>query len=334
MKRLLFISLVLFPLSGVGQLFPNLGGQRVGVSTMTFLKNDMNPSSLGMGGASIAMKDNPFGMNANPASITDVNNLEIALSDMVYGMNINQGFLSVKFPLARWQTMGVSINNLSSGPMDVRTEFQPEGTGQKYFVQNTAIGLTYSRFLSTKFSFGATLKYYYERLAQYTNHTAGFDLGFLYRTEFKDLSFAVAVSNFGGGSQLMGDHLEVSYNRDSVQTDNFTLPTTFSMGLSMIPYQEGDHEIYTAIQLDHPNDNAESLRLGVRYRFKQRVSVRLGYMLNIDDHSWPTFGAGYEFLVGAHRFRADYAVDITNFMGVRHVFGVSMLFRKREARDE
>ena len=333
MKRLMAIAVMMTGLTAGAQLFPNLGGQRVGVSTLTFLKNDMNPISLGLGGATVAMKNNPYGMNMNPASIVDNHNWEISLSDLHYGMNINQAFLSVKFPISAGQIMAVSVNNLSTGPMDVRTEFQPQGTGEKYYVQSTSIGAAYSRFLSSKFSFGLTLKYYYERLAQYTNHTAGFDLGFLYRTEWNDLNFAVSVRNFGASSSLTGDFMAETFNRDTALTDKYTLPTTFSMGVSMMPINTPEHKLYTAIQLDHPNDNAENLRFGVQYQFKERFSARMGYMLNVDDHSWPTFGLGYDLYLGVHDLRINYAVDITNFMGTRHLFGLSLSLNKWEKRE-
>ena len=79
-KLILLFSFSLF-ISGLSaQVLPNFGGERAGLSTLSFLKNDMNPRSLAMGGASVALSGDAYSAITNPATLTDLENTSIALS--------------------------------------------------------------------------------------------------------------------------------------------------------------------------------------------------------------------------------------------------------------
>jgi hypothetical protein len=124
--------------------------------------------------------------------------------------------------------------------MERRTEFQPDGTGQFFSASNTAVGLSYSKRLTDYFSYGVTLKYVNEQLAEYMAHTGVVDLGFLYRTDFKDLSFAVAMQSFGTNSKLKGDYEPDGLNSKPVTLGSYPAPTLFKLGVSMIPWKTDD----------------------------------------------------------------------------------------------
>lgn len=216
--------------------------------------------------------------------------------------------------------------------MEVRTEFQPNGTGELFYVSNNAIGLTYAKSLSDMFSMGLTIKYIYEQIAKYTNHTAAADLGFSYKTDFKDLRFAVMVQNFGGNSTLNGDFLAVGFNRDSASIDlnPYTVPTVFKMGLSMVPYKSEFHSVLVIAELNHPNDNAENFRIGAEYNYRDLLFARAGIKLSVEGQRLPSFGIGLRSRIGAHPLRIDYGVNPTNFFGMQHNFGLFFQFNKME----
>ena len=314
-----------------GQLLPNYGGQRSGLSTLSFLKNDVNPRSLSLGGASVAINYDGYSLFNNPALITSTNAFSAAASNLVVGAGVQQSFLSGVLPVKN-SHFGLSINSLNSGAMEVRTEFQPNGTGELFYVSNNAIGLTYAKSLSDMFSMGLTIKYIYEQIAQYTNHTAAADLGFSYKTDFKDLRFAVMVQNFGGNSTLNGDFLAVGFNRDSASIDlnPYTVPTVFKMGLSMVPYKSEFHSVLVIAELNHPNDNAENFRIGAEYNYRDLLFARAGIKLSVEGQRLPSFGIGLRSRIGAHPLRIDYGVNPTNFFGMQHNFGLFFQFNKME----
>ena len=331
MRRLLIIILIFVSANVFGQLLPNYGGQRSGLSTLSFLKNDVNPRSLSLGGASVAINYDGYSLFNNPALITSTNAFSAAASNLVVGAGVQQSFLSGVLPVKN-SHFGLSINSLNSGAMEVRTEFQPNGTGELFYVSNNAIGLTYAKSLSDMFSMGLTIKYIYEQIAQYTNHTAAADLGFSYKTDFKDLRFAVMVQNFGGNSTLNGDFLAVGFNRDSASIDlnPYTVPTVFKMGLSMVPYKSEFHSVLVIAELNHPNDNAENFRIGAEYNYRDLLFARAGIKLSVEGQRLPSFGIGLRSRIGAHPLRIDYGVNPTNFFGMQHNFGLFFQFNKME----
>ncbi len=306
------------------QVFPNFGGQRAGLSALSFLKNDLNPISFAQAGASVANSPTMYSSENNPAAIAQLKTSGFALSNMVIGAGINQSFLAVNKKLDNGSTLGFNVNTLNSGEMLVRTEFEPNGTGQVFYANNTALGLNYGQKLTDRFSIGVGLKYVYEGIATYTNHTVTADIGFLYITDYKDLTFAVVVKNFGGNSQMQGSDLETSYNRTLVSLEKYTTPTIFKMGFSFMPYQTETLKLRVAAELNHPNDNAENIRAGGELNMRELLFVRLGYKLSVKGQNYPTFGLGVKTRIGSHPMYIDYGMNPTNQMGVQHIFGISV----------
>jgi hypothetical protein len=119
------------------------------------------------------------------------------------------------------------------------------------------------------------------------------------------------------------------YNRtkDDVTKDGYGAPTLFSMGVSAIPLDEDKHQILTSIQLNHPNDNAENIRLGVQYGFDSLVYFRAGYRINVPGEGISA-GVGLRSRIGSMPFRIDYAVLPNRYLGFQHSIGLSLGFQK------
>lgn len=326
LRRINLIFCLAIGLSSFGQILPNFGGQRSGLSALSFLKNDMNPESFAMGGASVASPGSLYSAQTNPAALVQIEGSGIALSNMSVGAGIQQSFIYGAKKLSGGAVLGVGINSLNSGAMEVRTEFEPNGTGQQFFVNNTAIGLNYAQQLSQNFSIGVGVKYVYEGISTYNNHTVTTDLGFLYATDFKDLTFAIALQSFGGNSSMSGDELEVGYNRTVVSLEDYTAPTVFRMGLSFVPYDKNNKRLLVAAELNHPSDNAENIRIGGELSLRELLYVRLGYKLSVKGQNFPTAGLGIKTRIGAHPLYIDYGMNPTNRMGVQHIFGLNIPF--------
>jgi hypothetical protein len=338
MKKILvtFVILLIFTAVVNAQLIPNFGAQRAGLSTLSFLKNDLNPRSAAMGGASVAMDADAFSAFTNPAATADLQSFHVAASNLSIGAGIQQSFLSVSIPRAtNLSTFGFSLNMLNSGAMERRTEFQPQGTGEKFYVTNLAFGGTYAQQLSDMFSAGITMKFIYEQIDTYTNATVAADVSFLYKTDYKDLNFAVMIQNFGGSSSLNGDDLPVDFNRSGQPTaDNYSVPTVFSLGATFIPWKVSKQSLLVAVQLNHPSDNAENYRIGLEYEYLKLLYLRAGYMLNVSSQSLPTFGFGLRHRVGAHPLYINYAANPTDFLGVQHTVGIAFGINKMDRENE
>lgn len=336
MRRILHIALlILLALPAAqAQLLPRLGGQRAGISALTFLKIDPSPRSAAMASANVAVLGDVYSTNTNPAGLADVDKLSFAASNTFWSAGINSAYFTSAMPTKKAGVFGLSVTSLTTGRMERRTEFQPDGTGQFFSASNTAVGLSYAQRLTDYFSYGVTLKYVNEQLAEYVAHTGVVDLGFLYRTDWKDLSFAVAVQSFGTNSKLKGSYQPDGLNSKPVTLGSYPAPTLFKLGVSMVPWKTDDKSLTAIIQLNHPNDNAENIRLGLEFEYKKLLYLRAGYKINVDDQKYPTAGLGIKAHIGKHPLQIDYAVDPTRYLGWIHRFGLSFGVNKLDREDK
>jgi len=320
---LIFLFLVNFSLITNAQILPNFGGQRAGLSTLSFLKNDMDPRVFGLAGSGSALAGNAFSASNNPAGLAGLKTNSLGISNLFLGASMNQSFIAYNHKLKNNATVSVSINSLNAGNMEVRTEFQPNGTGEYYFVNNTAFGVSYALKLSEMFALGATAALVYENMAGYKNMAISTDLGFLYTTDFKKLQFAVCLKNFGGNSSLNNSsEVPVTYNRQGITLEQHTLPTVFELGISMLAWSKDKHSITGSIELNHPNDNAENIRLGAEYKFAELFAARLGYMFSVKGQKLPSAGIAIK-IHKAKKMDFHYGVHPSGTFGGRQIIGLS-----------
>lgn len=327
--RLPFLLLLLLSTSGIqAQIFPALGSQRAGISALTFLNLDLSPRSAALGGANLCLSGDAFGAALNPATLGDVKGLSIAGSHTFWAADIDYSFLSAA-QSTQAGVFGFSLSGLNSGAMPVRTTFQPEGTGELFYAYYITAGISYGKRLTDQFSWGTNVKYVREQLAEFTANTAVVDLGFLYNTDFKDLKFAVAIKNFGGNSTLKGEvELDTTFSSKPLNLESYPAPTVFQLGFSLVPWKkaDGSQSLTTHVQLNHPNDNAENIRLGAEYAYRDLLFLRAGYKINVSDQPFPTAGIGVRMRLGSFPFRFDYAFDHLEFLGTIHRVGLNIDF--------
>ena len=314
------------------QIFPNLGGQRAGISALTFLKNNVSTRSLGMAGADVTLSGDGYCINTNAALASEVRNVTLGLTNLSYSSGLNQTAINIYIPIGTQSTWVVSMNNLSSGAMVKRTEFQPYGTGEYFYAGQTAFGVGYSRSISKQFSFGLHTKFINESIAEYSSQSLGVDMGFLYRTDYKGLRFGASLQHFGSNSTLNGSGKPVSFNDNGVVTDNFASPTIFKMGISLNLIEQTDYKLMAALQLNHPNDNAENIRMGAEFMFKDKFYLRAGYKINVTGETWPTAGLGFKAEAFRIPFGIDYGVYSSDLLGYYNSIGIVIGLPKKNVQ--
>lgn len=310
------------------QLLPNLGGQRAGVSALPFLKIDVSPRAAGMGGAQIAVLGDAYAAQWNPAALTDVEHISFSGANTFWFAGINHAFFTGVLPNPKIGTLALQATALTAGAMERRTEFQPGGTGEYFYASNAAIGLSYAKQLTPMFSYGLTLKYVNETLDNFVAHTVLADMGFLYRTDFKKLNFAVTLHNFGANSRMSGTAPESPTTVQPRALGSYPPPTTFSIGASLTPIETEKHRLLTVLQLNHPNDNSANVRLGIEYAFHNLLFLRAGYKIGIADQYLPSLGAGVRTKVGKHPLLVDYAVDPHPYLGWQQRIGLTFALNR------
>jgi hypothetical protein len=306
------------------QLFPNLGSQRAGISTAQSLKISVGARASGMGDAFIAIANDASGLYWNPSGISQYDNNDIILSHNEWFSQVKFEFAGVVYHLTKNDALGCSITSLHTEDMEVTDETHPFGTGEYFSFGDLVFGVTYSRKMTSQFSFGATIKYFNETLAGLKMGGFLVDLGTFYWTGLGTTRFSVVVTNFGGDLKPVGDVTEYSGIKYS-DFQSFAPPTQFKIGFAFEPIDINDHKVTASLQLNHPNDNAENLALGLEYSWNNLIFLRSGYKINVDEENI-SFGAGVNIPLGFSNVKFDYAfVNFTN-LGATHRISLLISF--------
>jgi hypothetical protein len=324
------IIILLVPAVGKGQVMKNLGGQRAGISAMPFLKLEASPKADALGGAMVSGYGDGYAPDWNPAAMTDMDHTTFTASDKLMAADIHNSYFSGVLPSDHNGSWGFSVMMLNAGEMKKRTAFQPDGTGETFSAYNLSAAVSFAKKLSDRFSLGASGKYVREQLAEFHAHTAAIDLGFMYRTDVKDLRFAVAVQHFGPNSTAIGDFDKVIFKNSDANNDlnSFPTPTTFKLGASMRVMEKKNQKLRAYAQLSHPNDNSERLSLGLNYKLHDLLSLRAGYQTPSGEQALPNVGVQIDTRIGKNPLTIHYTVLPKSHLGNYHNFGLSYAINK------
>lgn len=329
MKRKLTVAFLIMLLShfAYGQLFPDLGGQRVGTSAAQFLKIGMGARGIGMGESFIAVVDDAEALYWNPAGLAQFDRTAVFFSHNEWLIDTSLEFAGAVFH-AGANSFGASITYLHTEEMVETTELQPFGTGRMFGFSDFLFGLSYARRMTNQFSFGLTTKFMQETLAEITMRAVLFDLGTYYDTGWQSIRFAVVVSNFGQDMKPSGDFTFQDFSNESVTVDDFQSfapPIMFRIGVAAEIVETENHAITSSVQLNHPNDNAENVNLGVEYRWQDMIAFRAGYKTAQIEESY-SLGFGLNVPITMADFRLDYAFTDFGRLGTVNRFGIQLQF--------
>jgi hypothetical protein len=331
---LVLICLLAHTGEGVAQLFPNLGGQRVGISAFQSLKIGVGARGVGMGESFVAVANDVSSLYWNPAGLVQGAEDEAMASHTEYVADINHDFFGVAFHLTSSDVVGAAFSSLHMKDMEITTETQPFGTGRYFTFGDVSVGLTYSRKMTDQFSFGATVRYVEETLDVLKMRSLMVDLGTYYWTGLGSARFAVVIANFGADVAPKGTVADFSgESRSTFQA--FSLPTVFKLGFAFEPVDDDGHRLTASVQLNHPNDNAEHLRFGLEYGWQNTAFLRMGLKRTIgqklfgeDATSEESYsvGAGVRVPVLGERVEADYAFAQFSRLGAIHRISIAFTY--------
>ena len=314
-----------------GQLVPNLGGQRSGISSYQFLKIGADARGAGMGEAFIAVTNDISAIYWNPAGLTNSAVDQAMFSHAQWLVDIQHEFAAASYHLDANNVVGLSVTSLHTDPMKVTTEYQPTGNGNYFNYGDMAVGVTFARKMTDQFSFGTTVKYVRESIAELHTDAVLVDIGTFYYMGLGSSRFSVVVSNFG--SNVMPKGSLVNGKGGSISSfQDFSPPTMFRLGYAFEPLQDEVNRLTMSLQLNHPNDNAENFRLGAEYEYDSMFFLRAGVKRTIGESVVGkatstaedlSFGAGVRLPLGFTSANVDYA--FTNFNDLGSVHRISIM---------
>lgn len=307
-------------------------------TTMKFLSVSTNARASAMGTAMTSVESNAaYAMLYNPASFARLpKNIDMSfgLVNWIDGIDYNMGTIAYRPGHGQYGVFGINFVMVDYGEIDETIV----GPGEKgYYHLGTfrphayALGFSYARALTGRFSVGANLKYAGMNLGSGTRslgsdgalvrddfsaETIGFDFGVLYNTGFESLNLAMSVRNFSP---------DVKFNEQ-----NNELPLTFRMGISMdlVDLLKSDtdmHSFLLSVDANRPRDYSEQVIVGGEYTFLNRFMLRAGYAYPTDTQQ-VSAGFGIRQPLGSVTLAIDYAYTTFDVFSNVNTFSVQFGF--------
>lgn len=314
---------------------------KVGTTAAKFLSIPAGTRALGLGGAFVSMADDPTAMYWNPAGIARLTQNAIVFDHANWLADMSYNYAGFVLPFGNMGSLGLNVTTFASGDMDVTTEDFPEGTGETFNATSYAFGVTYAKNLTDWFSIGANAKYVTEQIWHNSSSGMAVDIGTLFNTPFYGIRFGASISNFGTKLQMNGEDLIVNADIDPsvhgnngtinsyLATDKFDMPLNLRIGISRDFIQTDDQLLTLAVDAVHPNDNTESVNLGMEYQmFNRIVALRAGYksLFQQDSPERLTLGAGINYGLSTMHFSFDYGFEYYDQLSGVHKFAVGLIF--------
>jgi hypothetical protein len=310
------------------------GQSMVGTTAAYFLGIEVGGRSVGMGGAHVASVNDATALFWNPGAATRVagNQALFVHSEWLAGTSFD--YVAAVFHTGTGTTIGLSATVLDYGKLIHTTIEDPEGTGLTFGATDMAVGVTLARAMTDKFSIGGSAKFISQQIWHEQALSFAVDVGTLYKTDFNGLTIGMSITNFGLPMHMTGSDLEHFYdiapelngNNGKIvsilETGYYNLPLLFRAGLTMDLLRNEIMSLVLAVDALHPNNNYESVNIGLEYELLKKFYLRGGRKALFLDESEEglTMGFGLHIPMRAMRVRVDYGYehfgrlkDIQNF---------------------
>ncbi|MFQ5708063.1 MAG: PorV/PorQ family protein [bacterium] len=299
----LFLLALTVPAELLAQRSPQegfLGGSsKVGTAAAQFLQIGVSARATAMGGSFVALVNDASAAYYNPGALAIIEKRQAMFNHTTLPAGLRHFFASYVQPVSRIGTFALSFIILTTGDIPVTVAFEGP-TGETFSASESAIGISYAKRLTDKFSVGGTAKLIAEDLAGFTDRVVAFDLGTLYHTGFRQLTLGMAVSNFGPDIDF-GTEKDaagnVVFDGESAQ-----LPITFRFGISVDVLNRRNSKVMVAGQLVQPNDNLRYETIGIEYSYFDTIFLRGGFKVdeeNDEDVIGNSTGFSENFSAGA-----------------------------------
>ncbi len=257
--------------------------KKTATSGFVFLQIPVTARSTALGESSVALSDmgsssvftNPAGLGFNESD----HSFSASYSPWLADIKHYAASYSIKSDMGIWAVSALAVDY---GTMPKTKKI----TGQKVYevlgdfsANAIALGLSYSRALTDKFSFGVTVKYVREGIDGYSASNVLFDGGILYYTGLKSLRIGASIQNFG---------VETKYINDP-----FKMPSVLKLGLAaeLLGDMKSDYRVTGIVEALHPNDGDERMNAGLEVAWKNMLFLRGGCKFFYDEETY-SFGVG------------------------------------------
>jgi hypothetical protein len=291
------------------------GLRKVGTAGMPILEIPLSPRTSGLG--DIRASDNVYAADAlfnNPAGAARARDTYmVTASHTQWLVETSVQAVGFIYRAGNLGSFGLSVARLDLGTMQGTRNAVPGQIGgyvvtEVFSAESIALGATYARSLTDRFSFGGTVRYVTERIDVYDAEAIVMDFGMLYDTGFRSLRIGGLLQNFGTDAQYL--------------EDPFKMPISFRLSTAMevLGEQGSANRLTVSVEALHPNNDDQRLHVGMEYAPLAAFSLRGGYKLGYDEEAF-SLGVGLQ-LPGVYGLGVDFAYVPFNRLGTTLGFGV------------
>lgn len=262
---------------------------KVGSTAANFLSIPVGPRATAMGGSFTAIANDASAAYWNPGGLSRIRRNEFMASSTEWLVDTKINYFAVAFKVNDENGIAISINQLNYGDDEITTAEKPGGTGERWTAQDLAVGVSYARNLTDRFSIGASAKYITQTIWHETSNAFALDVGLLFETQLKGLRLGMNITNFGTEMKMEGKDLLQAADIDqtnagnnpniasNLDTDSWPLPLTFTVGLAYDAVATESWTVTVATDAIIPNNYETYTNCGAEILWNNMVALRCGY---------------------------------------------------------
>jgi hypothetical protein len=259
--------------------FLSVGGfEKVAQTGYQFLKIGIGTRAPGMGEAATTMLGGADNIFWNPAGISHIDKRAIHLGYITWFADISHLSFAAAWNLGKFGSVGLSLLSMDYGTIEGtaingENNIGYDDTGN-LDPQEYALGLTYARRLTDRFSMGGTAKLCSQDLIAKSSQVLAIDFGTLYNIGWNDLTMGMTIQHFSREIRYIEEYFE--------------LPMIFRIGfsidfLSVMGMESSTHQVTFALEGANPRDYSERIHVGFEYWYQNLIALRAGYKFNYDN---------------------------------------------------
>jgi hypothetical protein len=316
---------------------------KTGTVAAPFLEIPVGAPAIGMGGAFVSLANDATALYWNPAGVANLTMNELVAQHTSWIARTKFDFAALVLPLNSFGTLGFSFTALSMDDMPVRTIELPEGTGEYFSAGDIAVGISYAKAISDRFSIGFTGKYIQETIWHESANAMALDIGTTFRTDLLGgLTIGAALLNFGTTMQMSGrdtrEFIRVDPTKQgsngqipsNIELNSWDLPLLIQFGVSTSPVNNETYRWTLSVDALHPSDDYESMNVGTEFAYQKFLFVRGGYnsLFLSTKEGGLSFGVGVSSspLFEGIQVRFDYAYRDMGRLENIHVLSLGVQF--------
>ncbi|MFZ1946313.1 MAG: PorV/PorQ family protein [bacterium] len=316
------LALAILGPAGAAEAKTSLGGQRVGTSSGAFLRIGLGARPAAMAGAFVAICNDVTACAWNPAGLVHLEASQVALSHISWPADISYSHACYGIPVRSLDgAVALQFGSLSADLVETQ-EYYPYGTGREFTFSDWLFGVSVAKRFTDKFSGGIAAKYVREDLGVEvggpTTNALVLDAGTQYKIGPRNLHLAVALMNFGPDMTPGGSYTKrTTAGTADAEYQGYAPATEFKFGVAFSPVTTASLESVVDVELCHPADNEETIRIGGEAVVMGTLAVRGGHDLNADELK-TSFGVGLKTDILRRSTSLDYGVTLSEHLGTVH----------------